>query len=349
MLRFYRKIRNDNAECRNARGRHAGLDPVSHGCCVDSVQGVVVIMKFIRSVPMTTSGLAIGLAALGNLLFLPFGAEVRYFCGILSALVLIVFALKIFLDFPHAREELKTPVPLSVLPTSTMTLMLLCTYIHPYASDVALYLWYAAILTHLGIMLLFFKRFILGFKIDNVHPSWFVAFVGIVTVSVTAPVMGAHLVGQIAFYIGFILYFVALSLIIYKLSKPIHILEPLRLTTAIFTAPMSLCIVGYFSSFEQRNEIFVYIMLSIAVISYLYVMTKILFNYLKIRFYPTYAAFTFPLVISATAFKLGNSFLAEQGINFFAPVAQVSMWVAIVAVAYVFVHYIRFFRFVLKF
>jgi len=305
-------------------------------------------MKFIRSVPMAMSGLSLGLAALGNLLLLPLGAEARYFCGILSSIVLVIFILKVSLDFPHAKEELKTPVPLSVLPTSTMTLMLLCTYIHPYAADVALYLWCAAVVTHVGIMLLFFKRFILGFKIDNVHPSWFVAFVGIVTVSVTAPAMNAHPVGQIAFYIGFVLYFIALGLIVYKLNKPIHILEPLRLTTAIITAPMSLCIVGYFSSFEQRNEILIYVMLSIAFISYLYVMTKILFSYLKIRFYPTYAAFTFPLVISATAFRLGNAFLTEQGIKYFAPVAQISMWIAVAAVAYVFVHYIRFFRFALK-
>jgi len=308
------------------------------------------MMKFVRSVPMATSGLALGLAALGNLL-LPLGAEVRYVCGILSFIVLTVFASKVFLDFPHAREELKTPVPLSVLPTSTMALMLLCTYIRPFAGDVALYIWYAAVVTHVFIMLVFFKRFILGFEIGNVYPSWFVAFVGIVTVSVTAPAMNARPIGQIVFYTGFVLYFIALALIIYKLSKKIHVLEPLRLTTAIFTAPMSLCLVGYFNSFaaEERNAILIYVMLSIAVISYLYVTIKMLSTYLHVRFYPTYAAFTFPYVISATAFRLGNAFLIERGINFFAPVAFISMWIAVVIVAYVLIHYVRFFRFVLKF
>jgi len=305
-------------------------------------------MKFIRSVPMATCGLSLGLAALGNLL-LPFGAQIRYICGVLSAIVLIIFALKVFLDFPHAREELKTPVPLSVLPTATMALMLLCTYIRPFVGDVALYLWYAAIITQVCIMLLFFRRFIIGFKIDTVHPSWFIPFVGIVTVSVTAPAMNSLQIGQIAFYIGFVFYFAALALIVYKLTKKTHVLEPLRLTTAIFTAPMSLCIVGYFSSFEQRNEALVYTMLAIAVISYLYVVIRMLFEYLKIRFYPTYAAFTFPFVITATAFRLVNTFLVERGIDFFTPVVQISMWIAVAIVAYVFVHYIRFFRFVLKF
>jgi len=306
------------------------------------------MMKFIRSVPMAISGLSLGLAALGNLL-LPFGAEIRYICGVLSFIVLIVFTLKVFLDFPHAREELKTPVPLSVLPTSTMALMLLCTYIRPFAGEVALIIWYVAVVTHVFIMLLFFKLFIIGFKIDTVYPSWFVVFVGIVTVSVTAPVMNARPVGQFAFYAGFTLYFIALILIIYRLTRPIHIPPPLRLTTAIFTAPASLCIVGYFSSFEQRNEILVYILLALAVISYIFVMIKMLSEYLKVRFYPTYSAFTFPFVISATAFRFGNAFLIERGISFFAPVAEISLWIAVVLVAYVFIHYIRFFRFVLKF
>jgi exfoliative toxin A/B len=306
------------------------------------------MMKFVRSIPLAISGLSLALAALGNLL-LPYGAMIRYICGILSAIVLIVFALKVFLDSPHARAELKTPVPLSVLPTSTMALMLLCTYIRPFVGNFAVYLWYAAIAVHLCIMLIFFKRFVIGFKIETVYPSWFVAFVGLVVISVTAPAMGAVPIGQAAFYVGFTLYFIALALIVYKMTRPIFVLEPLRLTTAIFTAPMSLLIVGYFSSFELRNTTLIYIMLTIAVLSYFYVMVKMLTNYLKVKFYPTYSAFTFPLVISATAFRLGNNFLAAQGYDFLAPLAIVSEWIAVAVVLYVFVHYIQYFRYVLKF
>jgi exfoliative toxin A/B len=263
--------------------------------------------------------------------------------------VLIIFALKVFLDSPHARAELKTPVPLSALPTSTMALMLLCTYIYNYVGSLTVYLWYAVAIMHVCIMLLFFKRFIIGFKIGTVYPSWFIAFVGIVIISVTAPTMGMRPLGQAAFYIGFTLYFIALALIILRMTKPIFVLEPLRLTIAIFTAPMSLLIVGYFTSFEQRSVILIYAMLAIAVLSYAYVTIKMLATFLKIKFYPTYAAFTFPYVISALAFRLGDNFLTAQGHYFLAPLAAVSEWIAIAIVLYVFIHYIRFFRFVLKF
>jgi len=101
-------------------------------------------MNFIKSVPLAVSGLSLALASLGNLL-LPRGEAVRYICGALSAAMLLIFLLKVFLDFGHVLEEIKNPVVLSVLPTSTMALMLLCAYMRPYAGSAAVAVWYAAV------------------------------------------------------------------------------------------------------------------------------------------------------------------------------------------------------------
>ena len=315
-------------------------------------------MKFIKSIPLALSGLALSIAALGNLLLsygfpyecpyrFPYGQELRYACGILSGILLTIFALKIVLDFSHTLEELKSPVALSVLPTSTMALMLLCTYLLPFIGFIAICIWSAAVITHLCLMWLFFKCFVFKFSLKNVFPGWFVSFVGIVTVSVTAPVIGADEIGKIAFIIGFTLYFVALALIIVRLIKVKEFPEPARPTFAIFTAPMSLCIVGYFSSFENQNEIFVYSMLAIAIASYIFVTIKMI-SLLRLKFYPTYAAFTFPFVISATAFRFGASFLAERGIYFFDYVAYYSLCIAVLIVLYVLVRYIMYFHQKLK-
>ena len=309
-------------------------------------------MKFIRSVPMTMGGLSLALAALGNLLLsLPYGEMLRYICGVLSLGILAIFALKIVLDWPHAREELKTPVPLSVLPTATMTIMLLSVYARPYIGILAVGIWYAAIIVHVGIMLLFFKRFVLNFKLDAVFPSWFIVGVGIAAASVTAPAMGAVVIGQAAFYVGLTLYFAIFLLVVLRMNKVKIFPEPARPTIAIFTAPMSLLIAGYFSSFAFQGQatILIYIMLAIAAASYIYV-TCMMFSLLKIKFYPTYAAFTFPYVISAAAFRLGADFIANRhGLDFLVTIADAAMWIAIAVVIFVLVHYIRFFRFWLKF
>ena len=308
------------------------------------------MMKFIRSIPMAICGVSLGLAALGNLLLLPFGPMVRYLCGILSAFVLLLFILKLVFDSSHALEELKTPVPLSVLTTATMSLMLLTTYVRPHLPGVALIVWYVAVCIHVGIMVLFFKRFVVGLTIANVFPSWFVAFVGIVTVSVTAPAMGAVPLGQVAFYVGFVLYFIAFPLVIRRMTKPGQAFpQPAIPTIAIFAAPMSLLVVGYFSSFQEKNETLVYFMLAIAIINYIYVLVKMATTMLAVRFYPTYAAFTFPFVISSIAFLLCADFLASREIFFLAPFAQFSQWVATFFVVYVIGHYVKYFRYWLQF
>jgi len=310
-------------------------------------------MKFIKSIPMATPGLSLALAALGNLLLpLAHGKTIRYICGILSFIILLIFALKVFVDRPHAREELKTPVPLSVLPTATMATMLLSTYIRPYIPEFALAIWYAAVIIHVCIMLVFCKRFVFGFALGSVFPTWFIAGVGIVTASVTAPAMGAILIGQIAFYVGLALYCIILPLVVLRMNKVSIFPEPARKTVAIYTAPMSLLTVGYFSSFVSQGQMtpaLVYTMLVIAAASYIYV-TCMMVSLLKIKFYPTYAALTFPYVISAIAFRLGAGFLADRhGLDFLAAIADITMWIAVAVVAFVLVHYIRYFRFWLKF
>ena len=301
---------------------------------------------------MALCGLSLALAALGNLWGLNEQPLLRQICGVLSAVVLVLFLLKLALHFSHAGAELKTPIPLSVLPTSTMALMLLSVYVKDYlhAANAALVVWYAAVALHIFIMLLFAKRFIIGFKLGTVFPSWFITFVGLVVASVTAPAMNERPLGQIIFYIGFALYFVALILVVWRMLNVKLFPEPARPTIAIFTAPMSLCVVGYFQSFApaERNAALIYVMLGIAVISYVYV-SVMMVSLLKIKFYPTYAAFTFPYVISALAFRAGNGFLIAQGYEFFTPVVSVSFWIANAVVLFVIAHYIRYFRFWLTF
>jgi len=300
-------------------------------------------MKFIKSIPMATPSIALALATLGNLLLLPFGDVVRNVLGVLSFVTLNIFALKLCLDRKHAAEELKTPIPLSVLPTATMAIMILTTYIE-FLGQAAEVIWYTALAVHVLIMLVFAKRFVIGFKLGTVFPTWFVAGVGIVTASVTAPA-GAQTIARIAFGVGFVLYFAVLLLVIIRMNKVRIFPEPARNTIAIFTAPMALLTVGYFNAFNEINPAFLYFLLIGAVVSYVYV-SGMMFSLIKINFYPTCAAFTFPYVISAMAFRIGSRFIYNRhGIEFLIPIADMTMWIAVGVVVFVLVHYVRYFRF----
>ena len=63
---------------------------------------------------------------------------------------------------------------------------------------------------------------------------------------------------------------------------------------------------------------------------------------LKLKFYPTYAAFTFPYVISAIAFNEANAFLMKNGYTFFSFAPIVSKWIAVIIVVYVLIRYVMF-------
>ena len=297
-------------------------------------------MKVIKKVPMAISGLALSIASLGNLL-LPYGEALRYFCGILSSLVLCLFILKLIFDTKGVWEDLKNPAIHCVTPTFTMALMILCSYVQPYLGNLAVYLWVGTIVVHVLIVLLFIRRYIIGFKLQNVFPGWFVSGVGIVVASVTSPIMGMKPLGQAIFWIGFTIYLILLPVLIYRMIKIGPLPDPVRPQLAILIAPMSLCTVGYLSAFEQHNALLVFIMQGFLITSYIFVSVNMI-SLVRLPFSPAFAAFTFPYVIGATAFGVFNRFLVGNGYYFFSIVPVITMFLAIIIVTYVFIRYMVF-------
>lgn len=89
-------------------------------------------MRLIKKTPLAVSGVALALASLGNLLR-SYEDTPWIMCGALSAAIMLLFALRLLLDFERVSEELKNPVVHSTLPTSTMAVMLLGVYLMPFA------------------------------------------------------------------------------------------------------------------------------------------------------------------------------------------------------------------------
>ena len=66
------------------------------------------------------------------------------------------------------------------------------------------------------------------------------------------------------------------------------------------------------SSFQEKNMLIVWFLTSLSIAMLLGVLVYMP-KMLKLRFYPSYAAFTFPCVISAIAIKKTNAFLIATG------------------------------------
>lgn len=298
--------------------------------------------KIIQKVPVPLCGVMLGFAALGNLLQ-SYGEGIRYACGVVAAFLLILVLLKLILFPGMVKEDLQNPIMASVAATFPMALMLLSTYVKPFIGMFAKYIWVFAIILHLLLIIYFSMKFIVKLQMPKVFASYFIVYVGIAVAAVTAPAYEALSIGTAAFWFGFVTLLVLLVLVTIRYVKFKQIPEPAQPLFCIYAAPTSLCVAGYVQSVTPKSKGFLLAMLALATVLYVIALIKAI-GYLKLKFYPSFAAFTFPFVISAIATKQTMACLAnmKQPLPFLQYVVLIETIIAVVFVVYTFVRFMQF-------
>ena len=299
----------------------------------------------IKKVPIPTAGVALGLAALGNLLQ-PYAEVAHIVCGALSLFLVAMIVAKVVLFPSMIRDDLQNSIFASVSATFFMTLMQLAGYLAPVAIVPTFGLWCAAIAGHFILMGWFTAHFIRRFKLAEVFPTYFICYVGIIVAAVTSPVFGMEAFGRGIFWFGLACFAVLLATVVARYLKH-EIPEPARPLFCIFAAPMGLSLVGYLAVTPNPDPLFVGVLMGLGQVMLVGVATQ-LPKFLALKFYPSYAAMTFPFVISAMALGKGMQALYAAGVTIPAlPMVEALIALetvfAAVMVTYVFVHYMRFF------
>ena len=299
----------------------------------------------IKKVPIPTAGVALGLAALGNLLQ-PYTEIAHGLCGGLSLFLVSMLVAKVILFPSMIRSDLQNSILASVSATFFMTLMQLAGYLAPVAIVPAFGLWCAAIVGHFTLMAWFTAHYIRRFKLSEVFPTYFICYVGIIVAAVTSPAFGMEAFGRGIFWFGLACFAVLLATVVARYLKH-EIPEPARPLFCIFAAPLGLSLVGYLAVTPNPDPLFVGVLMGLGQVMLVGVATQ-LPKFLALKFYPSYAAMTFPFVISAMAFGKGVQALYAAGATIPAlPVVEALIALetvfAAVMVTYVFVHYMRFF------
>ena len=269
-------------------------------------------MEKIKRVPLAISGVMLGMEALGNLVQ-SYGEGIRLiFGGVAFVLLLLLLCKAIF--FPQViKEEFSNPIGAGVTATFPMSLMLFSVYAKPFLPVIAFPLWCVAILLQVLLFLYFSKCYVLHFEEKNVHTVWFITYVGIVVASLTSPAYQMQPLGQGIFYFGFIALLILL-VVVTKRYATLPVPEPAKPLMMIYAAPMALCTAGYNQAFAEKNQSFLLLLLVATSVLYLFALLKSI-SFLKLPFYPSYAAFTFPFVISAIATKQSVMVLGKVGMN----------------------------------
>lgn len=295
---------------------------------------------FLKKIHMPMVGLMLAFATLGNLVQ-SYGDVYRNIMGSISAILFIVLTVKFAFNFQDLKNELDNPIGASAFPTYSMGIMLLATYVKPYNDSVAYVVWIVAILMHIALIIMFSMKFIRKFNIKQVLPSWFIVYVGIAVAAVTGKAFN-QTVGQFAFWFAVVSYLILIFVVGKRVFVVKEIPEPALPTLVIFAAPGSLCLAGYLNAFDQKNFFIFWFLLVLSQCFYIFVLIKLV-KLLKLKFYPSYSGFTFPLAISALALKLSNGFLINQGIKIAVlPVlVKVEEIIAVVIVFYVLIRYLE--------
>ena len=266
----------------------------------------------------------------------------RYAFGIVAFILFVMLILKAVLHFKNIKKEFDNVAIASVIPTFSMGAMVISTYVLPFSKPVASVLWYGAVVLHIVLMVVFTKTYVLNFKKETVLPSWYIVYVGIVVATVTGKQFNP-LIGKICFYFGLVAYLVLIPVVLNRVYKIGNMKKPVLPTKVIMTAPGSLCLAGYLSGFENKQAAMIAFLVIISQLFFILVLTE-LPKLLKLEFYPSFSAFTFPTAITALSMKLYVGYITALGKGW-AFIKYVALFEEILAIAlclYVLYKYIKF-------
>lgn len=293
-------------------------------------------MNLIKNIPIPIAGIILATLSLGNLLQ-DIHPLLRYGFGMIGVAFLILIMLKVIFYPQDIKNDFKNPVVVSSSGTFSMSLMILSTYIIPFTSSIAYAIWILGVVLHILLIIYFTYHFIIhDFNISNVYPSYWIVYVGITMAAITAHFHGINEMDFIFFEIGFIGMLVSTPIVLYREFVYKNIPDANKPLTCIFTALFSILIFGYLNSAESISNEFTILLYAIACIFYIFAFYKLV-SFRNLEFYPSFAAFTFPFVISALATKGILSAIGNNSILNTVLILQTA--IATVLVVYVIVKY----------
>ncbi|PMG40193.1 TDT family transporter [Shewanella sp. 10N.286.52.B9] len=305
----------------------------------------------LMTAPTPMAGLALAIASLGwcweNLA--DFQGYGQWGSAAIASLLLLVLTLKFLLLSHTLKADLAHPVVGSVVPTFAMATMVVSNSVGHFYPQVGDALWLFAVGLHIVFLISFLYHRAKAFELHHMVPSWFVPPVGIIVADVSfSGNPQLTLIAHIALVFGMLAYALMLPVMIYRLIFTHEVPDAAKPTMAILAAPASLSLAGYLTVTATPSPIIIALLFGIAVL-----MTSIIylafFKLLTLPFSPGYAAFTFPMVIGATAlFKMISWMqsinMAEQYIQQVRLLAIIELSIATVVVVYVAACYLHFYQ-----
>ena len=297
-------------------------------------------MNIIRNLPTPIAGLALGSVALGNLLQ-PYSSSLQLLFNLLSLIIIVLLTIKFVFGFDKLKKEMENPVIATVLATYPMSIMLLASFSKKYIGLLSMPVWIIGIFLDFCVVCYAIYNFIIKERhINNIYPTWFITFVGPAVVTVTAINYNLETLGLIYFYFSYINYLVLLPFVLYRVYKYKHYKDGDYPTITVFSAPGGLLLASYMIGVTQKSNIVLAILIPLTILLFIFVLIQLPYL-LKRKFYPSFSAFTFPLVICAISFQKTGVYYQLTEFSILNILIHLSELLAIIIVIYVWYGFIK--------
>lgn len=241
---------------------------------------------------------------------------------------------------------LKCPITTSILGALPATIIVLSTYIILISKRFAYGIWILGIISSILYSAFFTFQFIGKVKIIQIHASYFIPYMGMAVAAMTSSYFEMESIGRILLVFDVILLIPLAIVILKRYTCYPKVDEQYRALVCILNSPLNICMAGYIQTTKHMSKTVLYVYIFFAVMIYVGCLINA-FICLKLSFYPSIAALTFPFVISAIALKQAKAFAKFIQFSFLlSGIIYTEVLIAIFFIGYVCIQYgMNIFRF----
>jgi len=273
------------------------------------------------AVIMGLSGLTIAFAKAYHFLNFPYWPyllllflDVALFFVIFSAYVLK------WIKYPDAiKKEFSHPIKSSFGAAISISFLLISIAMSDFAPPVAITFWFVGAILHLFFTYKVIKYWIEHDKLDvkHINPAWFIPIVGNVLVPVVGVDVCDEVVNHFYFSIGIFFWIVLFTIVMYRMIFHLPLGKRLIPTFFILIAPPAVGFISYFRITFGVVDFFSLFLYLIAVFI-LFLLFSMFKQFLKLQFFISWWAYTFPLAAITIATILMDSVYHKWFIKAFA-------------------------------
>ncbi|MEA3354344.1 MAG: SLAC1 anion channel family protein [Campylobacterota bacterium] len=281
-------------QCNSVPSNRLQFFPIMMFAVVMGLSGLTIIFQKAEEVFGMKGGLGYILAQIDTVLFIS---------------ILLVYIAKSIKYFKEVKEEFSHPVRINFFAAAAISFLLISIVYHPINHNIAFYCF--AIGTA---MQTFFTLYTISYwinknmEIKHSNPAWFIPIVG----NVLVPVAGAGMadVNLLMYYysIGLFFWIVLTSILINRIIFHHQMAVKFIPTLFIFIAPPAVAFIAYIKMYGQF-DMFASILYNLALF-FSFLLIFMYKNFLKLKFFISWWAFTFPLaavtIASILAYKITN-------------------------------------------